>query len=184
MLQTLKRGLGRSYRLLNQNRIARKLASWAALPDGSGGVNSASDISRRLGEERAQFYETSTGRYYLPTDAPQDCVINCIKSGGVYEPEVVETAKAYIRPGSYSARCWREFRPNVSPLFAIRRCRRTRTFLRGGSFCLRTPSKNSSSEQLPECNGSPGAVYDRPNQQLFYPVQDFKRFAALRRLWY
>ena len=106
-------------------------------------------------QERAQLYETSTGRYYLPTDAPQDWVISCIKSGGVFEPEVVETAKAYIWPGSTSARCWREFRPNVTPLFAIRRCRRTGTFLRGGSFCLRTPSKNSGSEQLPECNGSP-----------------------------
>ena len=100
MLQTLKRGLGRSYQLLNQNRIARKLASWAALADGSAGVNSASDISRKIGEERAQLYETSTGRYYLPTDAPQDCLISCIKSGGVFEPEVVETAKAYMRPGS------------------------------------------------------------------------------------
>jgi hypothetical protein len=38
-------------------------------------------------QERAQLYETSTGRYYLPTDAPQDWVISCIKSGGVFEPE-------------------------------------------------------------------------------------------------
>src|SRR5207249_9878484 len=53
-----------------------------------------------------------------------------------------------------SARCPRQFRPNVSPLFAIRRCRRTGTFLRGGSFYLRTFAKYSSSEQLPECNGS------------------------------
>ena len=56
-------------------------------------------VSRRIGEERVQLYETSTGRYYLPTDAPQDCVISCIKSGGVWEPEIVETAKAYMRPG-------------------------------------------------------------------------------------
>src|SRR5262249_29681426 len=51
-------------------------------------------------QERAQLYETSTGRYYLPTDAPQDWVISCIKSGGIFEPEVVETARAYIWPGS------------------------------------------------------------------------------------
>src|SRR5262249_3027721 len=51
-------------------------------------------------QERAQLYETSTGRYYLPTDAPQDHVIQCIKTGGIFEPEVVEAAKAYIQPGS------------------------------------------------------------------------------------
>src|SRR4029077_11080136 len=51
-------------------------------------------------QEPAHPYETSTGRYYLPTDAPQDCVISRIKSGGVFDSEVVEIAKPYMRPGS------------------------------------------------------------------------------------
>src|SRR6185436_15833478 len=51
-------------------------------------------------QERVQLYETPTGRYYLPTDAPQDHVIQCIKNGGIFEPKIIETAKAYIWPGS------------------------------------------------------------------------------------
>jgi FkbM family methyltransferase len=176
MLQTLKRGLGRSYRRLNQNRIAQKLASWAALPDASAGVNSASDTSRRIGEERVQLYETSTGRYYLPTDAPQDCVISCIKSGGVFDSEVVETAKAYIRPGSTVLDVGANF-GQMSVLFSrfVGAGGQVHSF-EADPFVYELLQKTLAANNCQNVTAHLGAVYDRPNQQLFYPVQDFKRF--------
>jgi len=170
MLQTLKRGLGRCYCLLNQNRVARKLASWASLPDGAAGVNSS-------GEERAQLYETSTGRYYLPTDAPQDCVINCIKSGEVYEPEIVETAKAYIRPGSTVLDVGANF-GQMSVLFSrfVGAGGQVHSF-EADPFVYELLQKTLAANNCQNVTAHLGAVYDRLNQQLFYPVQDFKRFA-------
>lgn len=43
--------------------------------------------------------ENRVGRFYLPTDAPRDCIINSIRSGNVFEPEVVETIERNIKLG-------------------------------------------------------------------------------------
>ena len=142
------------------------------------GVNSASDISRKIGEERAQLYETSTGRYYLPTDAPQDCVISCIKSGGVFEPEVVETAKAYMRPGSTVLDVGANF-GQMSVLFSrfVGARGQVHSF-EADPFVYELLQKTLAANNCQNVTARLGAVYDRPNQQLFYPVQDFTRFPA------
>jgi FkbM family methyltransferase len=126
--------------------------------------------------ERAQLYETSTGRYYLPTDAPQDCVINCIKSGGVYEPEVVETAKAYIRPGSTVLDIGANF-GQMSVLFSrfVGDGGQVHSF-EADPFVYELLQKTLAANNCQNVTPHLGAVYDRPNQELVYPVQDFKRF--------
>ncbi len=129
-------------------------------------------------QERAQLYETSTGRYYLPTDAPQDHVISCIKSGGVFEPEVVETAKAYIRPGSTVLDVGANF-GQMSVLFSrfVGAGGQVHSF-EADPFIYELLQKTFAANNCHNVTAHPGAVYDRPNQQLFYPVQDFKRDPA------
>ena len=129
-------------------------------------------------QERAQLYETSTGRYYLPTDAPQDWVISCIKSGGVFEPEVVETAKAYIRPGSTVLDVGANF-GQMSVLFSrfVGAGGQVHSF-EADPFVYELLQKTLAANNCQNVTAHLGAVYDRPNQQLFYPVQDFKRFQA------
>ena len=51
-------------------------------------------------EGEAVFYQTALGDFYLPVSAPNDIVINCIKNGEMFEPEVVEMAKQFIRKGT------------------------------------------------------------------------------------
>ncbi len=46
------------------------------------------------------FYQTAHGNYFLPTNVSDDVVINCIKAGHIFEPEVVDTAKRFIKPGT------------------------------------------------------------------------------------
>jgi FkbM family methyltransferase len=129
-------------------------------------------------QERVQLYETSTGRYYLPTDAPQDHVISCIKSGGVFEPEVVETAKAYIWPGSTVLDVGANF-GQMSVLFSrfVGAGGQVHSF-EADPFIYELLQKTFAANNCQNVTAHPGAVYDRPNQQLFYPVQDFKRDPA------
>jgi FkbM family methyltransferase len=129
-------------------------------------------------QERAQLYETSTGRYYLPTDAPHDWVISCIKSGGVFEPEVVETAKAYIRPGSTVLDVGANF-GQMSVLFSrfVGAGGQVHSF-EADPFVYELFQKTLAANNCQNVTAHLGAVYDRPNQQLFYPVQDFTRVQA------
>src|SRR5580765_6066661 len=47
-----------------------------------------------------EFHETATGNYYLPAEAPDDVITSHIKTGKVFEPEIVEVAKELIVSGS------------------------------------------------------------------------------------
>ena len=44
------------------------------------------------------YYNTTTGNYYLPTDAYNDNVANTIKGNKVFEKEVVDLAATLIKP--------------------------------------------------------------------------------------
>src|SRR5882724_5377196 len=46
------------------------------------------------------FYDTPTGKYYLPAELKNDIVINSIKNGYYFEPEVIAVAKQYIKKGA------------------------------------------------------------------------------------
>ena len=46
------------------------------------------------------YYETPIGNYYLPAEAPDDIIAFQMRRGRVFEPEVVEVARRFIRPGS------------------------------------------------------------------------------------
>src|SRR5260221_10816911 len=46
------------------------------------------------------LYKTKTGNYYLPADAHQDVIANTIKKGQIFDVEIYEIAKKYIKPGT------------------------------------------------------------------------------------
>jgi len=46
------------------------------------------------------YYETITGKYYLPTDAKADVVANTIINNGIFDKEVVDLASRYIESGT------------------------------------------------------------------------------------
>lgn len=129
-------------------------------------------------QERVQLYETPTGRYYLPTDAPQDHVIQCIKNGGIFEPKIIETAKAYIWPGSTALDVGANF-GQMSVFFSrfVGAGGQVHSF-EADPFVYELFLKTLAANNCENVTAHPGAVYDRPNQQLFYPVQDFKRAQA------
>jgi FkbM family methyltransferase len=46
------------------------------------------------------FYKTSQGSFYLPLNAPNDIIINLMKEGETFEPEVVALAGRLIKKGT------------------------------------------------------------------------------------
>ena len=46
------------------------------------------------------FFRTPLGSYYLPMGAPGDSVIRTMVKGEIFEPEIVDTAKRFIKEGS------------------------------------------------------------------------------------
>lgn len=46
------------------------------------------------------FYQTAQGSFYLPLNAPNDIIINLIKEGETFEPQVVELAGRLISKGT------------------------------------------------------------------------------------
>ena len=46
------------------------------------------------------YYETETGNYFLPTNAVNDIIANAIINNKIFEKEVVDIAKEYIKPGT------------------------------------------------------------------------------------
>lgn len=46
-----------------------------------------------------RYYETPIGDYYLPGDAVNDSVADAMSRGKLFEPEITDTAKQYIRKG-------------------------------------------------------------------------------------
>jgi FkbM family methyltransferase len=46
------------------------------------------------------YYKTGFGNYYVPSGARNDLIVKAIRRGRVFEPEVVEVARRFARPGT------------------------------------------------------------------------------------
>ncbi len=51
-------------------------------------------------EGNSLYYETPIGKYYLPDDAMKDGIADAMARGIVFDTEIVELAKQYIKPGT------------------------------------------------------------------------------------
>ncbi len=46
------------------------------------------------------FYATPTGKYYLPNNVEKDYVANAIKRGELFDEEIIDVARLYLKPNS------------------------------------------------------------------------------------
>src|SRR5580700_4253773 len=54
----------------------------------------------RYGRPPLSLYQTKLGRYSLPSDAPNDVIMLRMKAGQVFEAEIVEALRPYVRQRS------------------------------------------------------------------------------------
>lgn len=62
-------------------------------------------------------YETPIGTYVLPAEAPNDLIGRAMRAGEIFEPEVIDLARRFIRPGTAVIDCGANF-GQMSLLFA------------------------------------------------------------------
>ncbi len=125
-----------------------------------------------------ELYETALGKFYLPVNAPDDIVINSIKDGNVFEPEVVEAAGRFIKKGSVVLDVGANF-GQMSVLFS----RMTGDLgivyaFEADDFVFEILKKNIEANNCKNIIPVFGAVYNETGKEFFFPKQDFKRFSA------
>jgi len=136
-------------------------------------VSGGSKKTRRL-----TLHKTITGNYYLPTDAVDDIVANTIINNQVFESEVIELAKKYIKPNTSVLDIGANF-GQMSVLFS--------NMVGEGKvysfdaddwifeiFTKNIEANNKQSKIIPYF----GAVHNIMGEVLFFPEQDFKEYGS------
>jgi FkbM family methyltransferase len=125
------------------------------------------------------YFETATGNYYLPRDAPGDAIAAEIKAGRIFDKEIVDVARKHAKPGTAVLDVGANF-GQMSILFSNIVGERGKVYsFDADDFVFEILTKNIAANGRAE-RIVPifGAVHDVPNQTLYFPVQDFERWST------
>lgn len=123
------------------------------------------------------LHKTITGNYYLPTDASEDVIANTIKSNQIFDVEIYEIAKKLIRPGTTVLDIGSNFGQMAILMSKLVGDNGLVHAFEADDFVYDVLQKNikeNSKNIIPHF----GAVHDKNNQTLYFPVQDFDRFSS------
>jgi FkbM family methyltransferase len=134
--------------------------------------------NKPLKQEELAFYDTPIGKYFLPTNAPRDIIIQAMKQGQYFEPEVIEIAKKYIKKDSVVLDIGSNL-GQMSILFSDLVGKEGQVYaFDADDYIFEILNKNVQANQCDNIITQFGAVYHTPNLTLLFPKQDFKRFEA------
>lgn len=125
------------------------------------------------------FYQTKTGNYYLPDSADADVIVTSIKSGKIFEKEVVDLASKYIKPETIVLDVGSNF-GQMAILFSrmVGEAGKVHAF-DADDFVFSVLEKNINANSLTgKVIPHFGAVHHVENEVLYFPVQDFERFGS------
>ncbi len=135
-----------------------------------------SPYKRKYDDPVLEYFETPLGNYYLPNNAPRDIVINSMKFGEMFEPEVVELASQFIKSGTAVLDVGANF-GQMSLLFSQRVGPGGIVYaFEADDFICEVLKKNIAANQCTNIKPICKAVYNKNDAVMLYPVQDFKRF--------
>ena len=123
------------------------------------------------------YHETPTGNYYLP-EIKTDAVANAIRSGGIFEPEILEVAQQYIKEGSTVLDVGANF-GQMTVLFSKMVGKNGTVY----SFEAE-PTVSKYLQQNVDANNCEnvklvfGAVHNEDDKILIFPEIDFKKFGT------
>ena len=122
------------------------------------------------------FYQTAHGNYFLPVNVSNDIVINCIKAGLIFEPEVVETAKRFIKKGTTVLDVGSNFGQMAMAFARL-------TGENGAVFAFEAQKKvfdllekNLAANSVTNVRPVFNAVYFESGKTFYFPEPDFVRF--------
>lgn len=134
--------------------------------------------SRIEASRRLEFFETATGRWWLPP-LDSDPVISTMRRGGIFDADVVAEAELHIRSGSTVLDLGSNF-GQMAVLFS----RMTGPSgivhaFEADPFICQALRKNIEANDAKNVVVHEAAVWHMDGRPLFYPEQDLVRFGAL-----
>jgi FkbM family methyltransferase len=123
------------------------------------------------------LYKTVTGNYYLPSKAYQDLIANAIKNNQIFDIEIFEVAKKYIKPGTTVLDVGSNFGQMAILMSKLAGEKGVVHAFDADDFVYGILEKNIK-ENATNIIPHYGAVHDKGNDTLFFPVQDFERFGS------
>ena len=124
------------------------------------------------------FHKTITGNYYLPRGINSDVIINEIKCGKVFEPQILKIAERYIKPGTVVLDVGANF-GQMSILFSSLVGENGHVFaFEADNFIFDVLKRNINVNDRLNITAIFGAVSDKDDEVVFYPIPDFKRFGS------
>lgn len=125
-----------------------------------------------------EYHETALGNFYLPNNAPRDVIVNCIRNGQVFEPEVIETARRLIKRGTVVLDVGANF-GQMCILFSEMVGENGQVYaFEADDFVFDVLKKNIEANDCRNIEPICGAVFNEAGKELFFPKQDFERFDA------
>ncbi len=125
-----------------------------------------------------KLFETANGRWWLPTHIESDVIFQAMSQGKVFEPEIVNIAKKYIRLGSTVLDVGSNF-GQMAVIFSqvVGKNGCVHAFEADPFICsiLRMNIKENGCDNIIVHEG---AVWHESGKTLFYPDPDFKRFGS------
>ena len=123
------------------------------------------------------YFKTATGNYYLPRDAQADYIAIAIKSGQVFDEEIVNVARRFGRPDTAILDVGANFGQMSILLSEIVGPGGKVYSFDADDFMFEILNKNiAANERTGRIVPVFGAVHDVAGETLYFPEQDFERF--------
>jgi FkbM family methyltransferase len=123
------------------------------------------------------FHKTKTGNYYLPADAVLDEIAHAMKIDLIYDSNVYEVAKKYIIPGTTALDLGSNFGQMAILMSKLAGEKGMVHAFEADDFVFEILKKNIE-ENSTNVVAHFGAVHDKGNETLYFPVQDFDKFGT------
>jgi FkbM family methyltransferase len=125
--------------------------------------------------DRLELSITPTGNYWLPADAYGDIIVNAIKKNKIFESEVFDMARRFIRPGT----CVLDVGSNFGQMaILMSKCAGNGGIVHAfeaDPFIFSILSRNIA-ENNAAVIAHQAAVHDSTGEKLNFPEQDFNEF--------
>ncbi len=123
-------------------------------------------------------YKTKIGNYFLPVDAPYDYIAMQMRKGEVFEQEVVDLARQYIRKDSCVLDIGANF-GQMSLLFAEMVGKKGQVLaFEANNYVFHILHKNIEANNIKNVRPYLRAVYNQSNNEIVFPNIDFKKWTS------
>lgn len=132
---------------------------------------------RSVKTNKLSYHKTKTGNYYLPQDAHQDYIANSIKENVIFDVEIYEVARKYIKAATTVLDVGSNFGQMAVLMSRLVGEDGVVHAFEADDFVIEVLRKNAV-ENTKNIIVHFGAVHNERNKTLYFPDQDFERYGS------